>query len=125
MKKIVGIALTALCLLGCKQEKQELHDPLLRQQLTMMVASLNDQDVSAAEKADDELQAILSVNSAKMSEEQSHKLSAAQMILMKAQIDYEAHDRDNALKPLDQQTDNRLNGIPEAKQLISDAAATF
>jgi len=75
LTRIAVIAMTTVCLLGCKQEKKGLHDPLLRQQLTMMVSSLNDEDVSAVKKAMDDLYAIISVNWGKMSEEQKEKLS--------------------------------------------------
>jgi hypothetical protein len=122
MKKIIGIALAAVCLLGCKKE---LHDPALRQQLTAMISSLDDKNRKAADKASDDIAAILSVNSAKMSAEQQKKLSSANAILLQASIDYSMRGLDNATKPRDQQKDNRLDGIDDAKKLISEVAATF
>jgi hypothetical protein len=122
MKRIVVFAVAAVCLLGCKKE---LHDPALRQQFTAMISSLDDKNQKAADKASDDIGAILSVNSAKMSAEQHSKLSSAQAILLQASIDYSTRALDNATKPRDQQKDNRLDGIEDAKKLISEAAATF
>ena len=122
MKKIIGIALAAVCLLGCKKE---LHDPALRQQFTAMISGLDDKNQKAADKASDDIRAILSVNSVKMSPEQQKKLSTAEAILLQASIDYSVRALDNAAKPRDQRIDNRLAGIEDAKKLISEAAATF
>jgi hypothetical protein len=76
-------------------------------------------------KAIDDIDAIITVNSGKMSEEQKTKLSSAKGLLTVSHGQYAARDLDNALKPVDQQKDNHLEGISDAKKLISEAAATF
>jgi hypothetical protein len=126
MKKIIGIALAAVCLLGCKQE---LHDSLLRQQLTTMVSSLDDQNASAAKKAGDDIDAILSVNSAKMSEDQKSKLSSARMILSQLGADFAVRDLNKSLGSTPAEDSKNLNSISdeisEVKKTISEVAATF
>jgi hypothetical protein len=123
--RIVVFAVAAVCLLGCKQE---LHDPLLRQQLTTMVSSLDDQNASATKKADDDIGAILSVNSAKLSEEQKSKLSTAQMILSQLGVDFARRDLNNSLGTHDEDSkisESISSGISDVKKTISEVAATF
>ena len=128
MKKTVVIAVAAVCLLGCKKE---LHDPLLRQQLTTIVSSLNDEDAAAVKKAGDDIGAILSVNSAKMSKEQKKKLSSAQSDLSGLSGDLAIRDFNKVSGKtmkgiLDKDIDSEINGfIKDAKKLISEVAATF
>jgi hypothetical protein len=84
MKKIIGITLAAICLLGCDKKNgiQEFHDPLLRQQLTTMVASLSETDDISAKKAIADIDAILTVNSTKLNEDQKKKLNSAKWSLV-------------------------------------------
>ena len=130
MKRIVVFAVATVCLLGCKQE---LHDPLLRQQLTTMVASLNDKDNFAAKKACDDIDAIVSVNSKKLSDEQRKKLSSIQNDLLALSSDLSTHKYDDALGRkskgiLDNNKDIAAeisDLLDKTKELISEVAATF
>jgi hypothetical protein len=129
MKKIIGIVLAAVCLLGCKQGKKELHDPLLRQQLTTIVSSLNVEDRSSADKAESDLNAILSVNSKKMSELQKSELENAVMTLELAEHNYylsNLYKIGNVNSPEASENAKQLQErVSKAKDQISDAAATF
>jgi cob(I)alamin adenosyltransferase len=133
MKKIIGIVLAAACLLGCKPGKKELHDPLLRQQLTMIISSLNDKDDSVAKKALDDLDAILAVNSTKLSDEQSKKLRSAQNNLWYLYPDISTHKYDEALgRKSTGMADNKKDIaveisdlVSETKKLIGEVAATL
>jgi len=128
MKRIIGIVLATACLLGCKQE---LHDPLLRQQLTTIVSSLNDENASTAQKAMAEIEAILSVNSAKMSEEQSNKLSSARLKLNSLSSDLTIRGWNKVSEKkmkgvLDKDVDSEIDElVNEAKKALSEVAATF
>jgi cob(I)alamin adenosyltransferase len=124
MKKIVVIIVAAsVCLLGCKQEKKELHDPLLRQQLTAIVASLNDEDTSVAEKAFNEISAILSVNSAKLGEDQKKKLSLIQFELAQLGADIENRNFEKIMSP--GKPVQKIERVDRIKQEISEVAGTF
>jgi len=126
MKKIIGIALAAVCLLGCKQGKKELHDPLLRQQLTTIVSSLDDQNKKAADQASKDIDAILSVNSAKMSQEQKQKLSSANSLLSQVNAEFAVRELHEAMHPGDKNpSDDISDYISQAKKTLSEVAATF
>jgi type III secretory pathway lipoprotein EscJ len=123
MKKIVVIALAAVCLFGCKQEKQELHDPLLRQQLTTMISTLDEQNVKAADQAGKDLQAILSVNRGKFSKEQKDKLISAMTILEQSTVNFYSREIDHAADP--KKPEASLDNISDVKKELSELAATF
>jgi type III secretory pathway lipoprotein EscJ len=120
MKKIIGIALAAVCLLGCKKE---LHDQLLRQQLTAIIASLNDADDSAAKKAKDDIDAIISVNSSKMSEQQKQKLSSISVNLSIVNADIAQRKLEMALHP--DSEPKPIQSVRDVKKEIGDVATTF
>ena len=120
MKNMFGIVLVAVCLMGCKQE---FRDPLIRQQITAMVANLNDEDDSAAKKANEDLKAILAVNSAKLSPEQKKKIESAQLDAMKLASDIALKQLDRNLHP--DRPPEKIEGIPELKQKLADAASMF
>jgi hypothetical protein len=123
MKKIIGIALAAACLLGCKKE---LHDSVLRQELTAMISSLDDQNKDASEKAYKDIDAILSVNSAKMSKEQQEKLLSAEVLLSEINVNFATRDLHASLHPDDNNPpDNNLDDIGKVKAILSEAAASF
>lgn len=134
MKKIVVIALAAVCLLGCKKE---LHDPLLRQQLTTMVSSLDNHNQKAVDKAEKDIDAIASVNSAKMSEEQKKKFSSVKVTLSTLNADLAIRDLEMQLHPgweneekkkgiLDKELLSEIEElVSEAKKAVSEVAATF
>ena len=129
MKKIIGIALAAVCLLGCKQGKKELHDPLLRQQLTTIVSSLNVENRSSADQAMSDIDSILRVNSKKMSELQKSELENAVMTLELAEHNYylsNLYKIGNVNSPEASENAKQLQErVSKAKDQISDAAATF
>jgi hypothetical protein len=133
MKRIVVFAVATVCLLGCKQE---LHDPLLRQQLTAMVASLSENDDSAAKKAQNDLNAILAVNSTKLTEVQKKKLSSAEMNLSFLGADIAQYRLEIAIGAIGHRTKGILDNnkyvateisdlVSETKKLISEVAATL
>ncbi len=140
MNKIIGIILAGVCLLGCKKEQeihdnkaQEIHDPLLRQQLTTIIASFNTEDDSAAKKADNDLEAVLLVNSTKLSKDQQKKLSLARRSLIDLGFDistlryYKAMGmaEKGILDPKKDMTTEIFELTSEAKKLISEVAAAF
>ena len=117
------------CLLGCKKENQAsqqtagLHDPLLKQQLTTMIASLDDNNVKAADQAEKDLQAVLSVNRDKFSKEQKDKLFAAMGILSQSTVDYYVAETNHAADP--KKPEPKLEKISEAKTDLSELAASL
>ena len=125
--------MAAICLLGCKKE---LHDPLLRQQLTAMVASLSENDDSAAKKAQNDLNAILAVNSTKLTEAQKKSLSSAEMNLSFLGADIAQYRLEIAMGAMATKTKGILDNnkyvateisdlVSETKKLISEVAATL
>lgn len=132
--QIVIIAAAAVCLLGCNQG---FHDPLLRQQLTTMVSGLDDKNQKTVDQWEKDIRAILSVNAAKMGEEQKKKLSLAQDKLMVLSSDLLFRDIEKQLHP---DWNNKSNSkgvlgkellseieelVSEAKKAISEVAATL
>jgi hypothetical protein len=121
--KIIGIALAAICLLGCKKG---LHDPALRQQLTTMISSLDDQNGNPAEQASEDIHAILSANSAKMSPEQEQKLSSAGVLLSQIAENVALRELHASLHPNDNNPpDNTSSDISKVKATLSEVAASF
>ena len=73
-----------------------------------------------------DMTAIMSVNLAKMSEEQSNKLSSANNKLQHLYLDFSDRDLKNALHPENQkQPDGLSDKISDVQKAISEAAATF
>jgi hypothetical protein len=119
VKKNVAIVLAMFCLVGCHRDFQ---DPLLRQQLTSTVAGLK--DVPTEEKAISDIDAILSVNSEKLSKGQKDKLLSAEESLRKSLDGHTAFMSDD--------TNQFASGLKEwmtemetAKKTIGEAAGTF
>lgn len=120
--------MAAALLVGCQRD---FHDPLLRQQLTTMIADLN--DVPAAKKALGDVDAILSVNAAKLSATQKQKLTSARDALTLAINLHETKlSTDAAVRsPLNYATNEETNfsdywkDLKEAQKLITEAASTF
>jgi hypothetical protein len=142
---IAAIFIVAFVVVGCQQKDSNkqakdaaLQDPLLRQQLTSMLSDLHSD--RAVPKAIEDLDAILSVNSAKLSSEQSLKLRSAKNKL--SEMGSARSKLELAMLKMNDNTavaegnpfyrdylklfqDDYLTLFREAKQLITEVAATF
>jgi hypothetical protein len=118
MKKIATLLIAAVCLLGCQKRDADLHDPAIRQQLTTMLGDLYTDH--AVPKAISDINAILTVNSQKLSVQQSEKLGQARdkMLGMRKILD----DAKSGAKYSDEEYRTLFS---DAKKLIGEAAATF
>jgi hypothetical protein len=107
MRRFATILIAAACLVGCQRD---FHDPILRQQLTVMIT---ESGYPAAKKNVEDLDVMLSVNSARMSEQQKLKLTAARDTLKQA-VDVYYTDLPVYFKK-----------VAEGKKIITEAAGTF
>jgi len=122
-KPRIVLMICLACLSGCNQKKGDLKDPLIRQQLTAMLANLNSHQ--AIPQAARELGAIFLVNESKLSEQQWQVLFEAMGTLefLKDERYYlESQFTDPYSKAIQQEYVGRFL---KAKKLIGEAAATF
>ena len=117
MTRIIALLAVGLCLVGCQRD---FSDPILRQQLTAMVTGLN--EYGPALNAQKDLDALLLVNSSKLSKSQKLKLTTARDTLSRA---IEVCDAYYAGKIPVERYGEFKSGLEEARKLIAETAGTF